>query len=366
MQSSILFPDMRSTFADFFCGCGGLSLGFIQAGLKCISAMDIAPEAIATYWYNLCYKGWSHLYIPHTDENTLKKINRYISGNTGNWLFKKGVPDNWLSVSEPMPCLNLFLWSILELEPEDWMDMMGVRPGDIRIFAGGPPCQGFSTANASRNEYDKRNQLPLRYIYYAKVCKPDIVFMENVPGLLSLGKKKGDKEGPFVKWIREAFDDAGYEMDYGVHDAADYGVPQRRKRVIFIATRKGYQIKSKDLHPCKSYGTDEMPWVRVIEAIGDLPPIESGETWGTEGKNPVIHPYGYDKREGCVICPACLKYNLETRKFCHNCDFNLSNPIRGGVLRLPGLGTFIDTKADINNETLRKLYSKTYLEIIKE
>lgn len=123
-QTDINFPDMSNTFADFFCGCGGLSLGFIQAGLKCISAMDIAHEAISTYWCNLCYKGWSHLYVP--EETTPKQMNKFTKymgdGTTGNWLFTNGIPGNWLSVPDPMPCLNLFLWSIMDLEPEDWMD----------------------------------------------------------------------------------------------------------------------------------------------------------------------------------------------------------------------------------------------------
>ena len=190
MQTTLTFPDTRHTFADFFCGCGGLSLGFIQAGLKCISAMDIAPDAIARYWHNLCYNTWSHLWVHPQNTKALKMLKKHADTHTSNVLFPHGVPDNWLQVQDPMPCLNLFCYSIMDLEPEDWMDICGVRPGDIRIFAGGPPCQGFSTANSSRSVYDERNQLPLRYLYYAKVCKPDYVLIENVPGLVSLGKKK--------------------------------------------------------------------------------------------------------------------------------------------------------------------------------
>ncbi|MCF0255196.1 MAG: DNA cytosine methyltransferase [Bacteroides heparinolyticus] len=355
-QARLMFPDMSNTFADFFCGGGGLSLGFIQAGLKCVSAMDISCEAISTYWYNLCYKGWSHLYVSSAEQ--ARKVSKYLGdGETGNWLFRGAVPDNWLSVSAPMPCLNLFLWSILDLEPEEWMDIMNVRPGDIRIFAGGPPCQGFSTANHNRSEFDKRNRLPMRYIYYAKVCKPEIVLMENVPGLLSLGKKKGDVEGPFVRWIREAFDEAGYDMSYQVHDAADYGIPQRRKRVLFLAYRKETSDRWRDFHVVKEYGAGGMPWINVREAIGDLPPLQAGECWGGTGMNAVFHPYGYNKREGYVICPSCLKYNLQKRKHCHFCNYDLANPITGGVLRFPGLGTLIDTKIDIDNSRLRELFN---------
>lgn len=352
-QLSILFPDMSLTFADFFCGCGGFSLGFIEAGLKCISAMDFSPEAVATYWRNLCYKGWSHLYVSPENQGGIKKLKKILNnGETANYLFPNGVPDNWLSVKEKMPCYSLFLYSILDIEPEEWMDMLGVRPGDVKIFIGGPPCQGFSTSNTSRNMYDERNQLPLRFIHYAKVCKPDYVIIENVPGLLSLGKKKGDSEGPFVEWIRDAFDKAGYSMEYQVHDAADYGVPQHRKRVLFMAARKGLQPPM--LMPGEyGKGLGKKPHVTVLEAIGDFPPVKSGECWGKD----VLHPYGYNARDGYVICPQCLKYNKHERENCHHCKHSLSNPIRGGVLRIPRTGVLLDTQHEINNEVLRQQYN---------
>ena len=248
-----------------------------------------------------------------------------------------------------MPCLNVFCYSILDLEPEQWMDLCGVRPGDIKIFAGGPPCQGFSTANERRSVYDERNQLPLRYLHYAKVAKPDFVLIENVPGILSLGKKKGDKEGPFVGWIRDAFEDAGYEMEYAVHNAADYGVPQNRKRVIFIGTRQGVE-KWKFPKSVYGDGPGQIPYMSVLEAIGELPPIKAGQGWGVD----TYHPYGYNKVDGYVICPRCLKYNKEERPNCIHCGMTLDHPITGGVVRLPGLGTLIDTKVKVDNELMRK------------
>lgn len=346
----ICFPKMDYTFADFFCGCGGFSLGLIQAGMKCISAMDISADALYTYWYNLCYKTWSHLWVNPNNTKAVKSIQKWGNqGETQNALFPKGVPDNWLEVPEPMPCLNLFCYSILDMEPEEWMDYCGVRPGDIKVFVGGPPCQGFSMANEKRSVYDERNQLPLRYLYYAKVAKPDIVLVENVPGLLSLGKKKEEKEGPFVRWIREAFEDAGYDMDYAVHNAADYGVPQNRRRVIFVGTRKGV---SKWTFPKGMYGEGpgKIAYMDVMEAIGHLPPIKAGEKWGKD----VLHPYGLNHRDNYVICPRCLQYNKEERDTCVHCGFPLNNAITGGVVRIPGLATLVNTKKNIDNELMRK------------
>lgn len=62
MQLQFNFPNMKYTFADFFSGCGGFSLGLIQAGLKCVSALEFNSDAAYTYWTNLCYKGWSRFY----------------------------------------------------------------------------------------------------------------------------------------------------------------------------------------------------------------------------------------------------------------------------------------------------------------
>lgn len=315
MQTTIEFPDTSQTFADFFSGCGGFSLGLIQAGLKCVSALEYNDDAAWTYWHNLCYKGWSHLWMDSENQKLIDRVKkRWKDAETTNHLWPNGVPDNWLKVKEPMPCSNLFLMDITKLEPEDWMELIGVKKGDIKIFVGGPPCQGFSTAGR-RDVLDSRNKLALRYIYYAKVCQPEIVLIENVPGLLSLGHKKGEKESPFVIWIREAFEDAGYDMTYEVHNAADYGVPQNRKRVLFFATKKD-SVKQKNLVLDKV----ELR-TNVFETIGDLPPINAGETW----KGGV---YSYKIKKGYIICPNCLKYNQKIRTICHNCKNELSSGIK--------------------------------------
>lgn len=314
MQAEITFPDTRQTFADFFAGCGGFSLGLIQAGLKCVSAIEWNDDAAWTYWHNLCYKGWSHLWMDPEDTKLITRVKkRWKEAETSNHLWSNGVPDNWLTVEEPMPCSNLFLMDITKLEPEEWMELIGVRVGDIKIFVGGPPCQGFSTSG-KRDVLDARNKLALRYIYYAKICKPEMVLIENVPGLLSLGRQKGEKESPFVIWIREAFDDAGYDMHYEVHNAADYGVPQNRKRVLFFAVRRDSNID-------KVLVLDKVEIkMNVMEAIGHLPPIEAGETW----RGGV---YTLKAKEGYNICSNCFQYNQKIRKICHQCKEELTGSI---------------------------------------
>jgi site-specific DNA-cytosine methylase len=340
-QLKIQFPVLNYTFADFFAGGGGFSLGLISAGMKCVAALEYDTDALHSYWSNLCLKGWSHLWVAKektADKKFLKKIG---NGETLNRFFN--IPtDNWISdTTQISPCLNLFGYDINEIEPEQFMAMCGVQPGDIKVFVGGPPCQGFSTCNNFRQVGDVRNKLPLRMIYFAKICRPDHVFIENVPGLLSLGRGK-NPESPFVLWIREAFNEAGYDMTYKIHNAADYGVPQKRRRVIFSANRKG--VKPFEF-PAPTHGEAEglQPYVTVREAIGDSPPIKAGETY--DGA-----PYGYDPIDGHVICPACFKYNQKERPRCHYCDTELLHAITGGVFKYPGFATLIDTKVRINPE----------------
>jgi site-specific DNA-cytosine methylase len=200
-QLQIQFPDLSNTFADFFAGAGGFSAGLISAGMKCIAALEYDTDALCSYWRNLCLKGWSHLWVSKekaADKKFLKKIG---DGETLNRLFD--IPtDSWVSdTAQISPCLNLFGYDINELEPEQFMEICHVRPGDIRVFVGGPPCQGFSTSNSYRHVGDEKNKLPFRMIFFAKICRPDYVFIENVPGLLSLGKGKGLQ--PYVT-VREA------------------------------------------------------------------------------------------------------------------------------------------------------------------
>ena len=342
------FPDFKYTYADFFAGCGGLSLGFEHAGLKCISALERDAAAAHTFYTNLCLEGWTHVWVDPEDEKTIKNMSKW-SRETSNVLFPDGVDDDWLTSDKPSPCLNLFVMDIMKLDPEHWMELCRVRPGDVRIFAGGPPCQGFSMANSNRSIGDERNQLPLRFIHYCKVCKPDIVFMENVPGIISMGKMKGEKEGPFIHWIRNAFEDAGYDMHYEILNAADFGVPQNRRRVIFIAIRK--EISFNYNFPEPTHGKGKEDYVTVREAICSLPPMQSGESY--EGK-----PYYIKPEEGHVLCRSCHNYVKETWHNCQICGQSTVNAIKGGIFKAPELGiTMIDIdEKDINiEEALKEL-----------
>lgn len=196
---------MKNKIIDLFCGCGGLSLGFEMAGFEIKYAIDMWEKAINTYNYN--------------------RENKVAECRDIHELTEK----------------------MLETMKKD-QDIVGV--------IGGPPCQGFSKVG-TRDINDPRNHLYLEYCRVVKTINPDFFVLENVGGLLSLSK------GMFKDDIVKRFSKLGYNVEFEELCAADYGVPQNRKRVFFVGMKKG-----KFLFPEK-----ENKVVTSKEAIGDLEPL---------------------------------------------------------------------------------------------
>lgn len=165
---------------SLFSGAGGMDLGFENAGFEIVYANDIMPEAVNTY-----NKNFSHQSVL-ADITTVK--------------------------SEELP-------------------------DDIDIVIGGFPCQGFSIANKNRNTEDKRNFLYLEMLRIIRDKKPKFFLAENVKGILSLGK------GKVIQMIIKDFESIGYKVDYKLVNAAEYGVPQARERVLIMGNRIGAENK---------------------------------------------------------------------------------------------------------------------------
>ncbi|MFH8119323.1 MAG: DNA cytosine methyltransferase [Candidatus Aenigmatarchaeota archaeon] len=205
---------------DLFGGCGGLSLGFKKAGFDVIAGFDINDAALQTYKENI---------------GKAYKLD--------------------LSKATPADILNL------------------ARVEEIDGIVGGPPCEGFSLANIRRKIGDPRNMLVFKFAGLIKEIQPTFFVMENVVGLTNLGG------GFFVNELRKRFKEAGYEVKWSILNSADYGVPQFRRRVIFIGIKRGEGLPDhpKPTHyPRSSLG--EKHYVTVWEAISDLPePTEDGE-----------------------------------------------------------------------------------------
>lgn len=198
---------MSFNVLDLFCGCGGLSYGFEAVGYEILLGIDNDKKALETFEFN---------------HNGAKSI----CGDITQITYKDDIK----------PLLNGKL---------------------IDIIIGGPPCQGMSLSG-SRKFDDPRNKLYLSYIRLVREIQPKAFVIENVPGLVSLFG------GQIKDSIIEKFTAMGYNIQYKILCAADYGVPQNRKRVVFVGMKKGKFIYPD---PLKKKITCKM-------ALSDLPPVE--------------------------------------------------------------------------------------------
>ena len=174
----------RLKMVDLFCGAGGLSLGFLQEGFVAALANDIEPCCIDTYAHN----------HPET------------------------------------PRKQIILGDIREVVKE-----LGSLLGSthIDVVVGGPPCQGFSNANRQRLIDDPRNYLYKSFVEAVSKIQPSFFVMENVKGMLSVADQ-----------VKEDFNRIGYQVEYCVLNAKDYGVPQNRERLIYIGNNIGVSNSS--------------------------------------------------------------------------------------------------------------------------
>ena len=198
---------------DLFAGCGGLSKGFMDAGFKIIVGVDIDQAALNTFAKN--HNGAIAMNGDLSNKNTFNEIKRIIGNNS------------------------------------------------IDVIIAGPPCQGFSLTGP-RNFDDERNKLYLAVIEMVKHYKPKAFIIENVPGMATLYK------GQIKNEILKRFDKIGYNVECSILCAADYGVPQIRKRLIFMGIRKDIgkpEFPKKLLFP-ENYRT-------CRDAISDLPSLEN-------------------------------------------------------------------------------------------
>ena len=247
--------------ADLFCGAGGLSLGFQQAGFSIAFANDINPDYAKTYQLN----------------------------HSGTQFFTKSIED---------------------LTAAEVFKTTGIGKKAIDLLIGGPPCQGFSINAPMRSLHDDRNHLFEEYgRLVLEGIRPKVIVMENVPGMVSL------ERGRVIRAIYELFEGAGYRMRHMILCAAHYGIPQERWRLFFIGTilknveitfpppthyapvranfTGGRELTWLNLiqngdgkpwlkcaangHRPKFGGEALLPFVKVRDAIGDLPPLHSNE-----------------------------------------------------------------------------------------
>jgi DNA (cytosine-5)-methyltransferase 1 len=206
---------MMATVVDLFCGAGGLSKGFEQAGFKVVFASDIWKDAIETYALNN-----KEVHVSITD--------------------------------------------VKKLKANDILKQAKLKSGMIDVVIGGTPCQGFSLAGSIGREgkFDERNSLFLEFVRIVNELKPKFFVMENVASITR------HEHGKTVSDIKNCFESIGYKTDSKILNAVNYGVPQYRNRIFFMGNRLGVE----NVFPEPSLNRKT-----VLDAIGDLPRLKNGE-----------------------------------------------------------------------------------------
>jgi DNA (cytosine-5)-methyltransferase 1 len=232
---------LRMKLVDFFAGAGGLSCGLNMAGFDSILGSDIHPTYAQTYSLN-------------------------------------------------HPQTTVITNDIRELSEHEILRITKLKPGELDLIAGGPPCQGFSINAPIRSLDDQRNHLFKEYLRIAEILKPKAILIENVPGIVSLGK------GTVVSAIYKHLKKMGYSVDHRILFAGHYGVPQMRFRTIFIALRDSDNVTFPEpTHYATAHtnfsGSKELcikisplfaqnlkPKTTVWDAISDLPVLLVGQS----------------------------------------------------------------------------------------
>lgn len=236
---------------DLFCGAGGITEGFRNAGYRCLYANDCMAEAVDTFSLN------------H--------------------------PEAWAEARD-----------IEEVDPVQVRARLSLKKGALDVLVGGPPCQGFSINAPERFRSDPRNKLFKDYLRFLEEFEPKAFLFENVPGLLSLG------DGKVFRLILREFDERGYHVTAKILFAAHYGVPQERWRLILLGSRTSWIVPPEPTYYATgranfrgggtltfqlSHADKErlLPAVTVGEAIGDLPRLQMGE--GSETVRYTVEPH---------------------------------------------------------------------------
>lgn len=223
---------MKFKAIDLFCGAGGLSTGLKKSGFRLCLGVDIDEKALKTYKCNL---------------KRTKVLKEDIKKVTG----------------------------------EKITELTGINRRDNFLLAGCPPCQGFSSLG-KRDANDEKNELVYEYIRIINELEPSFILMENVPGMSTGVGKEIFKN--VVKELEE-----NYHVEYATLNAADFGVPQIRKRLVLHGIRNdvydnlGLDKEKQKILPKSTHSKEKKKgyrkWVTVRKAIFDLPILGAGESY---------------------------------------------------------------------------------------
>lgn len=240
-------PPQKLRFCDVFAGCGGLSLGLLEAGHEGIFAIEKSPLAFETLRFNL------------------------IDGSKHQFSWPTWLP------KQAMTCEEL-----LSNHSEQ---VAGLR-GQVDLIVGGPPCQGFSTAGR-RDPADPRNKMTEQYLALVGLLRPRFLVIENVAGFNMRFERMGGVaediaragKSSYANYIADKLEAIGYHVDAGLVNCADFGVPQVRHRYLMVCELKEYSTEKSELFKLllksrneflKSKGLPVGRHITTKEAISDL------------------------------------------------------------------------------------------------
>lgn len=258
-----------------FAGCGGSSTGYRMSGYRVL---------------------WANEYDEHAQKCYAENSKAIVNGR-----------------------------SIVDVKPEEILESVGLASGELDIFDGSPPCQGFSTSG-KRDVSDLRNTLFWQYSRLVRGLRPKVFVAENVSGLI-----KGTMKGMFFEILQE-LKSCGYKVSCRVLDAQWLGVPQRRRRTIFVGVREDLNLEPVHPSPLKyRYSVrDACPWIGTLAyKRGEK---SKGSNWEPYNKSLDVHkePVGVitasssDSRYWSVGVPLTGKHNAADVRFCPDTGMTLT------------------------------------------
>lgn len=245
-------------FIDIFAGAGGLSEGFIRQGFLPIAHVEMNRDAAFTLRTRMVYH---HL----KTSNQINIYNNYILGEiTRDHLYEVNpLIENFVIQNEISDETIDSIFKVIDNN----LEILGQKSVDVLI--GGPPCQAYSLVGRARDpygkEHDPRNYLYKQYVKFLVKYEPKMFIFENVPGILTAGK------GQLFNDVKKYMDEAGYNIEARTLNASDFGVLQKRLRVILVGWKKGTSY----LYPELDIITHKF---QVNDLLSDLPRLEPGQS----------------------------------------------------------------------------------------
>jgi len=261
---------------DLFSGAGGLTEGFARNKFRFITHIEMDSLALNTLetrlmFHNLCKTQNEGLYNDYFNNSITRQ--QFIDLYAETDLPEIKSSHNEISDSSEKHLIKS-IWNLLEVQDSK----------KVNVIIGGPPCQAYSVIGRSRRkdrmESDSRNYLYRHYISLIKEFRPDFFVFENVPGLTTA--KKGNIYSDLHSKIRKF----GYTVEARILNAADFGVLQNRKRIIFIGHNSENDIPFPDFTPIRHNFV-------VWNVLNDLPPLSPGEGMDGPGRKYTKSPNDY-------------------------------------------------------------------------